>query len=46
VTGDETAVDIFLTGKSWGNKLSIAERHYKILMSGVDQFGVIMMRHL
>ena len=40
VTGDETAVDIFLTGKSFGvDKLSIAERHYKILMSGVDQFG-------
>ena len=40
VTGDETAVDVFLTGKSWGvEKLSIAERHYKILMAGVDQFG-------
>ena len=31
--------DIF-AGKSWGvEKLSIAERHYKILMAGVDQFG-------
>ncbi len=40
VTGDETAVDIFITGKSWGvEKLSIAQRHYKILMAGVDQFG-------
>ena len=40
VTGDETAVDIFITGKSWGvEKLSIAERHYKVLMAGVDQFG-------
>lgn len=40
VTGDETAVDVFLSGKSWGvEKLSIAERHYKILMAGVDQFG-------
>lgn len=40
VTGDETAVDIFFTGKSWGvENLSIAERHYKILMAGVDQFG-------
>jgi len=40
VTGDETAVDIFITGKPWGvDKLSIAERHYKILMAGVDQFG-------
>jgi len=40
VTGDEIAVDIFITGKPWGvDKLSIAERHYKILMAGVDQFG-------
>jgi beta-glucosidase len=40
VTGDETAVDMFITGKPWGvDKLSIAERHYKILMAGVDQFG-------
>jgi beta-glucosidase len=40
VTGDETAVDIFITGKPWGvDKLTIAERHYKILMAGVDQFG-------
>ena len=40
VTGDETAVDVFLSGKSWGvEKLSVAERHYKILMAGVDQFG-------
>ncbi len=40
VTGDETAVDIFITGKPWGvDKLSIAERHYKVLMAGVDQFG-------
>lgn len=40
VTGDEAAVDIFITGKSWGvEKLSVAQRHYKILMAGVDQFG-------
>ncbi|MEP7319382.1 MAG: glycoside hydrolase family 3 N-terminal domain-containing protein, partial [Panacibacter sp.] len=40
VTGDETAVDIFITGKPWGvDKLTIAQRHYKILMAGVDQFG-------
>lgn len=40
VTGDETAVDVFFTGKSWGvENLSVAERHYKILMAGVDQFG-------
>jgi beta-glucosidase len=40
VTGDETAVDVFLSGKSWGvESLSVAQRHYKILMAGVDQFG-------
>lgn len=40
ITGDETAVDVFLTGKSWGvEKLSVAERHYKALMAGVDQYG-------
>ena len=40
VTADETAVDKFLTGKSWGvEKISVAERHYKALMAGVDQFG-------
>ena len=40
ITGDASAVDVFLTGKPWGvEKLSVAERHYKILMAGVDQFG-------
>jgi beta-glucosidase len=40
VTGDETAVDVFLTGKSWGTeKLTVAQRHYKALMAGVDQYG-------
>lgn len=40
VTGDETAIDVFITGKSWGvESLTIAERHYKVLMAGVDQFG-------
>ncbi len=40
VTADEGKTpDIFL-GKSWGvEKLSVAERHYKVLMAGVDQFG-------
>ncbi|HEV8515388.1 MAG TPA: glycoside hydrolase family 3 N-terminal domain-containing protein [Cyclobacteriaceae bacterium] len=40
ITGDEgKAPDIF-AGKSWGTeKLSIAERHYKVIMAGVDQFG-------
>ncbi|HLF33427.1 MAG TPA: glycoside hydrolase family 3 N-terminal domain-containing protein, partial [Cyclobacteriaceae bacterium] len=40
VTGDETALDQFISGKPWGVEgLSVAERHYKILMAGVDQFG-------
>lgn len=40
ITGDETAVDVFITGKPWGVEgLTIAQRHYKILMAGVDQFG-------
>jgi beta-glucosidase len=40
VTANETAIDQFLSGKSWGvEKLSIAARHYKALMAGVDQFG-------
>lgn len=40
VTGDHKAMDVFIDGKSWGvEHLSIAERHYKILMAGVDQFG-------
>ena len=40
VTADETAVDVFISGKSWGTeKLSLAQRHYKVLMAGVDQFG-------
>ncbi len=40
VTADETKIDQFLSGKSWGvEKKSITERHYKALMAGVDQFG-------
>lgn len=40
VTGDHKAMDVFIDGKSWGVEgLSIAERHYKVLMAGVDQFG-------
>ena len=39
VTNDETAVDGF-GSTCWGaEKLSIVERHYKIIMAGVDQFG-------
>lgn len=40
ITPDETALDVFIAGKPWGvEKLTVAERHYKILMAGVDQFG-------
>ena len=40
VTADHKVMDSFLDGKSWGvEKLSLAERHYKVLMAGVDQFG-------
>ncbi|MEY8022124.1 glycoside hydrolase family 3 N-terminal domain-containing protein [Muriicola sp. SD30] len=40
VTGDHKVMDVFVDGKSWGvENLSIAERHYKLLMAGVDQFG-------
>lgn len=40
ITGDHNVMDNFIDGKPWGvESLSIAERHYKILMAGVDQFG-------
>ncbi|WP_314591640.1 glycoside hydrolase family 3 N-terminal domain-containing protein [Paenibacillus terrigena] len=41
ITADESgSKDSFLTGKPWGvEELSIAERHYKLIMAGVDQFG-------
>jgi beta-glucosidase len=40
ITADETSIDVFLTGKPWGVEgLTVAQRHYKILMAGVDQFG-------
>tara|TARA_R110002051_G_scaffold138476_3_gene211209 strand:+ start:4838 stop:7111 length:2274 start_codon:yes stop_codon:yes gene_type:complete len=39
ITGDVAAVDLF-QGKSWGvETMTIAERHYKALEAGVDQFG-------
>lgn len=40
VTGDEGKTPDMFMGKSWGmeNK-TIAERHYKVLLAGVDQFG-------
>jgi beta-glucosidase len=40
VTGDETVLDMFIGGKPWGvETLTVAGRHYKLLMAGVDQFG-------
>ncbi|GGD56407.1 glycoside hydrolase family 3 protein [Muriicola marianensis] len=39
ITRDVSAVDRF-EGKPWGvEELSVAERHYKVIMAGVDQFG-------
>jgi beta-glucosidase len=40
VTADEGKTPDQFVGKSWGmeNK-TVAERHYKVLMAGVDQFG-------
>jgi beta-glucosidase len=39
ITNDETAVDAF-SGRPFGvEDLSVAERHYKVIMAGVDQFG-------
>ncbi len=39
VTRDVTAVDLF-EGKSWGvETMTVAERHYKVIEAGVDQFG-------
>ena len=40
ITADNTAMDYMGGGKPWGvEKLSVAERHYKVLQAGVDQFG-------
>jgi beta-glucosidase len=40
ITGDHKALDLFVDGHSWGvENLTIAERHYKLLMTGMDQFG-------
>ncbi len=39
ITRDVSAIDRF-EGKPWGvEELSVAERHYKVIMAGVDQFG-------
>ena len=40
VTADHKMMDLFIDGKPWGvENLSLKERHYKVLMAGVDQFG-------
>jgi beta-glucosidase len=40
ITGDEGKTPDVFAGKSWGTeKMTIAERHYKVMMAGVDQFG-------
>ena len=40
ITTDTTSINVFMTGKSWGvEDLSVSERHYRVLMAGVDQFG-------
>lgn len=40
ITATEGRTPDMFMGKPWGaEKLSIAERHYKILLAGVDQFG-------
>jgi beta-glucosidase len=40
VTANEGPKPDMFMGKSWGTeKLTVAERHYKVLMAGVDQFG-------
>jgi beta-glucosidase len=39
ITGDVSSVDEF-AGKSWGvENLTVAERHYKAISAGIDQFG-------
>jgi len=40
ITGDNTAFTSFFTGKCWGvEDMSVVDRHYMVLMAGVDQFG-------
>ncbi|MEO8862608.1 MAG: glycoside hydrolase family 3 N-terminal domain-containing protein [Ginsengibacter sp.] len=40
VTADEGKTPEIFAGKSWGMETkTVAERHYKVLMAGVDQFG-------
>jgi beta-glucosidase len=40
ITGDEGKTPDVFAGKSWGVEAqTIAQRHYKVIMAGVDQFG-------
>lgn len=40
ITDSNDKIDAFVSGKPWGVEgLSVAERHYKVLEAGVDQFG-------
>jgi len=41
ITADEPEnIDTFVGGKPWGvENQTVAERHYKLIMAGVDQFG-------
>ncbi|SMQ72061.1 beta-glucosidase [Bacillus sp. OV166] len=41
ITADEPEnIDTFVGGKPWGvENLTVAERHYKLILAGVDQFG-------
>jgi beta-glucosidase len=40
ITADEGATPDLFAGKPWGvENLSIAERHYRVIRAGVDQFG-------
>ncbi|CAH0994343.1 hypothetical protein EMA8858_00452 [Emticicia aquatica] len=40
ITSEHKVLDQFLDGRPWGTEnLSEIDRHYKILMAGVDQFG-------
>jgi beta-glucosidase len=40
ITHDAVDFESFMSGKCWGaEEMSVVDRHYKILMAGVDQFG-------
>ncbi len=40
ITADEGKTPDIFAGKSWGvERENLAQRHYKVLMAGVDQFG-------